>query len=53
MSLLYQLHRWVGAALEGQAQGVTVRMEEGIGDPYVRRSSAKERVRGTIPLVRG
>jgi len=42
-----------GGVLEGQAQAITVRMETGVGDPYVRRGSAKERVRWPIRLVRG
>lgn len=43
----------MGGVLEGQAQGVTVKMEKGAGDPGVRSNSAREKARETIPLVRG
>ena len=39
----------VGGCWRDNCKGITVGLETGIGDPYVRRSSAKERVRGTIP----
>lgn len=43
----------MGGVLEGQAQGIAVRMEKEPGHPCVRSNFARERVRQTIPLVRG